>query len=342
MWAHDSNNIKNGVVSGDLPENGVDYWNRYEADHKIAKDLGLNAYRIGTEWSRIFPKNTYKVEVGIERVSDGNIAKIEVDDSDLEKLDEIADKKALNHYRTMIEDLRAGDFKVFICLNHFTVPLWLHDPITVRNTKLQKGPRGWVDESTVIEFTKYAAYMAWKLSDIVDCWVTFNEPTVMIESYNTRLVKNFPPGLDNLEASRKARLHIAIAHSRAYDAIKKWDTGKADEDSVSPAEVGLIHVVIPIRPLESERELDVKAAESLNQMHNHCLIRALTSGWLDENFSGTKGSKEVKSYLGRRLDWLGVNYYTRWVVRSEISSSRLSTGICAWLRFWVQAQQCID
>jgi len=324
MWAHDSTNIKKGIVSGDLPENGVDYWNRYKMDHRIAKDLGLNAYRIGTEWSRIFPKNTHNMEVGVQRANDGNIAKIEVDDSDLEKLDKIADKEALNHYRAIIEDLRALDLKVFVCLNHFTTPLWLHDPITVRETKLRRGHRGWIDESTIVEFTKYAAYMAWKLGDIVDCWATFNEPTVMIESYCIRLFKNFPPGVGNPEASRKTRLHIAIAHARAYNAVKKWDTVKADADSSSPADVGLIHVVIPAKPLDSEKKLDVKASESLNQMHNHCLIQALTSGSLDENFDGIKERKEVKSYVGKRLDWLGVNYYTRWVVRSKNSPSRLS------------------
>jgi len=324
MWAHDPTNIKKGIVSGDLPEDGVDYWNRYKTDHKIAKNLGLNAYRIGTEWSRIFPKNTHNVKVDVERASDGNIAKIEVDDSDLEKLDKIADRESLNHYRAIIDDLRANNFKVFVCLSHFTNPLWIHDPITVRDTKLCRGPRGWLDESTIVEFTKYAAYMAWKLGDIVDCWVTFNEPTVTIESYSVRLFKNFPPGIENPEASKKARLNIAIAHARAYDAIKKLDTLKADKDSISPADVGLIHVVIPAEPLDSKKELDVKAAESLNQMHSHCLIQALTSGWLDENFDGIKERKKRKSYVGKRLDWLGVNYYTRWVIKSKISSPRLS------------------
>ena len=330
MWAHNFTNIEKGIVSGDLPENGVDYWNRYKTDHKIAKDLGLNAYRIGTEWSRIFPKNTYNVEVGVERATDGNIAKIEVDDSVLEKLDEIADKEALNHYKVMIEDLRARGFKVFVCLNHFTIPLWLHNPITVHDTKLRSGPRGWIDENTVIEFTKYAAYMAWKLGEIVDCWVTFNEPTVIIESYYVRQFRKFPPSLNNFEASRKALVHIAIAHARAYDAIKKWDTVKADEGSLSPADVGLIHVVFPLKPLEPEKELDVKATEFTNQMHNHYLIRAAVNGWLDDNFNGIKERAEVKGYMGRRLDWLGVNYYTRKVVKGKTSTSaRLLAGIDA-------------
>jgi beta-galactosidase len=55
LWVHNKTNIEKGVVSGDLPENSVDYWNLYKKDHNIARRLGLNAYRIGIEWSRIFP-----------------------------------------------------------------------------------------------------------------------------------------------------------------------------------------------------------------------------------------------------------------------------------------------
>jgi len=33
VWVHDNVNIKRGTVSGDLPENGVDYWSLYKRDH---------------------------------------------------------------------------------------------------------------------------------------------------------------------------------------------------------------------------------------------------------------------------------------------------------------------
>ena len=111
VWVHDPSNIEKGIVSGDLPENGVNYWGLYKQDHTIAKKLGLNAYRIGIEWSRIFPTSTSTVEVGVERASDGNIAKIDVDESALENLEKIADKTAVNHYRNVIEDLRLTNLK---------------------------------------------------------------------------------------------------------------------------------------------------------------------------------------------------------------------------------------
>lgn len=309
-WVHDPFNVQEGIVSGDLPEKGVDYWNLYKRDHTLAKKLGLNAYRIGIEWSRIFPKSTSAVEVGVERASDGNIAKVDVDESALENLEKIADNDAVSHYRDVIENLRANEFEAFVCLNHFTLPLWIHDPITVRKTQLRRGPKGWVDENTIVEFTKYAAYIAWKLRDTIDKWATFNEPTVVSETGYMIRESGFPPALSNFRVSRKVALHLVIAHARVYDAIKKID---------SNASVGLIHNVIPARPFSSKSKSDVKAAEFMDNMHNHFYVQSVSSGWLDENLNGVKEKEEVKNYLEQRLDWLGVNYYTRFVVKGKTS-----------------------
>jgi len=330
VWVHDPSNVQKGIVSGDLPERGVNYWNLYKQDHTIAKRLGLNAYRIGIEWSRIFPKSTSAIEVGVERASDENIAKIDVDESALENLEKIADKDAVSHYRDVIEDLRANDFEVFVCLNHFTLPLWIHDPITVRKTRLRTGPKGWVDENTIIEFTKYAAYMALELGDIVDNWATFNEPTVVPETGYMIPQSGFPPALNNFRASRKVALHLVIAHARSYDVIKKIDTIKADEKSGSAATVGLIHNVIPARPFSSKRKSDTKAVEFMDNIHNHFFVQSVCNGWLDENLNGVKEKEEGKNYLGQRLDWLGVNYYTRFVVKGKTSIlAKIFAGISA-------------
>jgi beta-galactosidase len=327
VWAHDATNIRNGLVSGDLPENGIDYWSQYTKDHDLAKKLGLNAYRIGIEWSRIFPKSTNKVKVEVERAPDGNISNIDIDEQAIEELDHMANKEAVNHYRAVINDLRMKVFKVFVCLNHFTLPLWVHDPIAVRDTKLRKGPRGWFDEKTIVEFTKYAAYMAWKFGDIVDNWATFNEPMVISEAGYLSPQSGFPPGLNNFKVSKRIAVNMVIAHARAYDAIKKMGTTKADEDSLNPANVGLIHDVIPTKPLNEKDESDIKAANFLDNMHNHFFPRSITHGQL-ESLNAAKGKGEIKDYLQHRLDWLGVNYYTRVVVRGKRSIlARLFAGI---------------
>ncbi|MDW7978589.1 MAG: hypothetical protein RMH74_07280 [Candidatus Caldarchaeum sp.] len=43
VWVHDRRNIDGGVVSGDLPEQGPDYWNRFRQDHELAASLCLRS-----------------------------------------------------------------------------------------------------------------------------------------------------------------------------------------------------------------------------------------------------------------------------------------------------------
>jgi beta-galactosidase len=309
VWVHDASNIRKGIVSGDLPEKGVDYWSLFKQDHAIAKQLGLNACRIGIEWSRVFPTSTSSVDVLVEKASNGDIAKIDVDETALKRLETLADQNAVRHYRDVIEDLHANGLEVFVCLNHFTLPLWIHDPIIVRKTQLRRGPKGWVDENTIVEFTKYAAYMAWKLGNLVKHWATFNEPMVMAEGGYMIHESGFPPGLRNaFWVLRKVARHLVVAHARSYDVIKK---------SCSTASIGLINNVIPVMPFSLEKKSDIKAADYLNMIHNHFFIQAISKGWLDENLNEIKEMGETDNYLGNRLDWLGVNYYSRFVVKGR-------------------------
>ncbi len=40
-WVHDPSNIQKGIVSGDLPERGINYWDLYKQDHTTAKEAWL-------------------------------------------------------------------------------------------------------------------------------------------------------------------------------------------------------------------------------------------------------------------------------------------------------------
>lgn len=326
-WVHDAENIRKRVVSGDFPEDGINYWELYNSDHDLAKGLGMNAFRLGIEWSRIFPASTTGFDVDVEIASDGGVARVDLDLSDLQKLESLANVEALKHYELIIDDLREKGLKVIVCLNHFTLPLWIHDPIAARDSRLRKGPRGWYDRATVVEFAKYAAFLAWKLGDRVDMWATINEPMVVAEIGYLLGVEGFPPGIRyDLSAFKRVAKNLATAHSRAFDMIKKFDTHRSDADSPHPAWVGIIHNVFPVAPKETSNEKDVKAAQLLDRMHNTFIVEAVTSGWLEADFNGIRD--DVRKYLGDRLDWLGVNYYTRIVVRGQSSLlARIFAGL---------------
>ena len=90
-WVRDKSNIEKELVSGDLPEEGINYYELYDKDHELAASIGLNAYRIGVEWSRIFPWPTTHVDVSYTvDESYGLIKEVKIKKSTIEELDKLA------------------------------------------------------------------------------------------------------------------------------------------------------------------------------------------------------------------------------------------------------------
>ena len=317
IWVHDPINLVTGLISGDLPEHGPGYWDLYRVDHMWLKKLSLNAFRMSIEWSRIFPKSTKDVKVSVEKEED-IIVKITVEENHLKQLDKIANHNALNHYRRIIEDLRNQNINIFICLNHFTLPIWIHNPLRARDSKLEEGPLGWISEETIIEFTKYAAYIAWKLGDLIDYWATFNEPcTFTLAGYITTS-SGFPPAVFNPLAFVVSLNNIITAHARAYEAIKAWDKNGV-------ARIGIIHSITPVYPLRPE---DYEVAEHANYVLNMRILEALTNGEWDPLLIGEK----IQRYdLKNKLDWIGINYYTRVIVTEMPEEYPRYTKLLDWM-----------
>lgn len=58
-----------------MPEHGVGYWDLYEKDHELMLSLNIDSIRVGIEWSRVFPKPTFNVELECKE-KNGNITEI--------------------------------------------------------------------------------------------------------------------------------------------------------------------------------------------------------------------------------------------------------------------------
>ena len=302
-WTHDSFNILQGRVSGDLPENGPGYWDLFKIDHEWAKWLGLNAWRINPEWSRIFPRSTRDVKVDVSYDEDGNIIDISISEKKLEALDKIVNKRAVEHYLRIFNDIKDHGMKLIVNLYHWPLPLWIHDPIKVRDTFLQEGPRGWYDKDTVVEFAKFSAYISWKFKDLVDMWSTMNEPNVVWSQGYTSLI--FPPGIISLGAMLRVAINLVEAHARAYDQIKRITNSK---------NVGVIYAVSPSYSLS---ESDKDAAKISDYRSTFWFFNAIVNGLLDLSFGGLfKGEKINRKDLKNKIDWVGINYYTRVVVKN--------------------------
>ncbi|MEM2221222.1 MAG: beta-galactosidase BgaS [Ignisphaera sp.] len=296
IWVHDPENIAAGIVSGDLPENGPGYWNLYKQDHDLADRLGMDGARIGIEWSRVFPKPTLDVKISTEIDRDGNVVYVDVDERALEELDRLANREAVNHYREMLRDWKDRGKILIVNLYHWPLPIWIHDPIKVRRFGPDRAPSGWLDSRTVVEFAKYAAYIAWKLGDLPDMWSTMNEPNVVYSLGYMNARAGFPPGYLCFEAGLKAARHLIEAHARAYDMLKRY----ADKPT------GIIYATTVVEPLTHEHR---DAAEVAYRMQNFEFLDSIVFG--RSSFIGERKDLE------RHLDYIGVNYYTRQVVVSS-------------------------
>jgi beta-galactosidase len=315
VWVRDAQNLTAARVSGDLPENGPGFWTRYAKDARLVRrKLHGNAFRMGIEWSRIFPVSTSAIDIS-GGITAGTLA----------QLDALADQSAVAQYRSVFQTLADTGLEPLVTLNHFTLPLWIHDPIEVRDAFAAVNPLtgavppgiargGWLDPAIVDEFTKYAAYVGWKFGDQVDFWATLNEPVVVLVSGMVNapgVGGNFPPGIFNFAAVLQAIPNLVAAHARAYDALHAWDTIDADGDGIA-VRAGVVHNMVAFHPTNPALPNDVAGAAHADYLFNRVFPTAITTGNFDANLDGdTTDPGEVRPDLAGRSDFLGVNYYLR-------------------------------
>jgi beta-glucosidase/6-phospho-beta-glucosidase/beta-galactosidase len=314
VWAQDPTNIANGWVSGDLPERGPGFYDRYPSDLKLAqKRLRNNAFRLGIEWSRIFPTSTAEVDIS------GGITL-----AALQQLDLLADQTEVAHYRAVFDAIRARGMTPFVTLVHFTLPLWIHDPIAARTALATAGandppptgfgPAGWLEPAIVPEFAKYAAYVAWKFGDQVDLWAPLNEPIVVAVSGYVNIpgavAGFFPPGAFTFTGALAVILNQVAGNAAAYDAVKLWDTADADGDGTVAA-VGLVHNMVFFSPKRPSQAIDVAASHHADYIYNRVWLNAAIAGDVDANVNGVVDPGEHHPELVGKADFVGVNYYFR-------------------------------
>jgi len=295
-WTHDAANISAGRVSGDLPERGPGSWRLYARDIALARGLGAKVFRMGIEWSRIFPRSTAAVAT-----------------RDLRR---VADAGAVRHYRAVLREVRRQGLRPFVTLSHFALPSWVHDPIAARDALARVGPddplpswgrpRGWLDRSTVREFAKYAAFAGATFGDLVDDWTPLNEPFVVAASGYVNVpgafAGFFPPGALSYAAAIAVVRNEVDANAAAYDALKRTDRG---------ARVGLVHNMIAFTPADPSSALDRAGARHADRVFNRLWLDATVRGLVDEDADGRIEPGERHPELHGKADFVGVNYYFR-------------------------------
>jgi len=200
----------------------------------------------------------------------------------------------LAYYRKLLEQLKAQGMKTFVTLFHFCLPKWLAEM------------GGWNNPRTVEEFAQYTKAVVDELGDLVDYWLTMNEPMVYI--YQGYIRGIWPPGyhLNYLWGFRAIR-NMLEAHARAYNVIK---------DSYPESQVSFVIHWRPFMARNKFNPLDEVVRYYRDHVFNHLFPLAIERGELQFPFPMNieppikKISGPIPGLKGS-MDFLAINYYTR-------------------------------
>ena len=167
----------------------TDFWNRYGEDIQLAKALGCTAFRFSLAWSRL--------ETAPGQFND----------------------EAFDHYKQLIEAIRAAGMEPIMTLHHFTWPVHVEE----------RG--GLIGKDFPAIYAHYVTEVVKRLGQQVRYWITFNEPTQLIYGYIKPWWEQYyfmPPGLpenatfeDQLEAVATLMCNLFLAHTAARQLIKQ-------------------------------------------------------------------------------------------------------------------------
>jgi beta-glucosidase len=211
------------------------------------------------------------------------------------------DPAAVAHYHAVLTSLRRRRIEPVVTLHHFTNPLWIADH------------GGWESPATVDHFADFVRFAAREFGGEVDWWCTVNEPEVY--AFRGYFEAQWPPAVRDASRALTVMANLLEAHGRAYRILHEEDRADADGDG-SPARVGFAKSIVQLEPERLWHPLDHLLAYFEDRVYNQGVLAAAASGEIALSIPGAKGVHRSPPGLARSLDWIGLNYYTRWMVRS--------------------------
>jgi beta-glucosidase len=204
----------------------------------------------------------------------------------------------LDFYSRLVDVLLEHEIQPFLTLYHWDLPAALED----------RG--GWTNAEIADWFAEYARRMHRALGDRVKMWATINEPWVVMDQGYVE--GRHAPGRRDLTEAATVSKNLLLAHGSAVAALR----------AEGAQQVGLVVNLVPIHAA-SESPADKAAAARLDAyLNRHFLdptLRGEVPGELAEIFgaAGPDWSKDELRQVRQPIDFVGVNYYLRLVVKDD-------------------------
>ncbi len=147
----------------------------------------------------------YQEDFDLLKKMGNNVHRLSIEWARIEPKEGQFDYEELQHYREVLTALKKRGIKVMLTLHHFTNPFWFAN----------KG--GWQKLRSPFYFSRYVKFVAENIGDLVDFWITINEPAIYMDMSYTRGF--WPPQKKDLKSGLLVYINMARAHRRAYKII---------------------------------------------------------------------------------------------------------------------------
>ncbi len=204
----------------------------------------------------------------------------------------------LAFYERLVDKLLEAGIQPMATLFHWDLPAALDD----------RG--GWLNPDVADWFAEYADVAFRKLDDRVKLWATLNEPWVVTDG--GYLHGALAPGHRNRFEAPLASHHLMRSHGKAVQAYRA--SGRH--------QIGLVVNIEPKVPATDSAD-DLRATERAQAyMNRQYLDPALLGHYPDEmrdvfGEAWPEWSQADMDLIRQPIDFLGVNYYTRNVVKND-------------------------
>ena len=207
----------------------------------------------------------------------------------------------LGFYERLVDTLLANGIEPMATLFHWDLPAALDD----------RG--GWLNPDVADWFADYAGVMFRRLDDRVKLWATLNEPWVVTDG--GYLHGALAPGHKNRFEAPIASHHLLRSHGKAVQAYR----------AIGKHQVGLVVNIEPKYPASTTAP-DLAATRRAEAYMNRQYLDPVFHGRYPEEMAEIFGEAWPEwpqhdfDLIRQPIDFLGINYYTRNVVRHEETS----------------------
>jgi len=214
----------------------------------------------------------------------------------------------LGFYERLVDTLLENGIQPMATLYHWDLPAALDD----------RG--GWLNPDVADWFADYASVMYKRLDDRVKLWATLNEPWVVTDG--GYLHGALAPGHKNRFEAPIASHQLMRAHGKAVQAYR----------AIGKYEVGLVVNLAPKHPATDKPE-DVAATRRADAYMNRQYLDPVFLGRYPDEMTEIFGEAwpewpaEDFKLIGEKIDFVGINYYMRDMIRHEESAWPVKTAV---------------